>query len=164
MSLIEDPEIAVRLNRNKHDIERLYHELIDSWDKTKARDYANLFAEDASIVGFDGSMMNGRKDIYEQIKSIFNNHNTGRYVTIVKEIRFLSPDVGIVQAIAGMIPAGKEDLEPKINAIQTMVAEKEEDEWHIALFQNTPAQFHGRPELVEAMTNELKEKLHPLSP
>ena len=163
MNLTDDAEISVRLNRNKHDIERLYHELIDSWDKTKARDNANLFAEDANVVGFDGSIMNGRKEIFEQINSIFNDHKTGKYVTIVKEVRFLSPDIGILQAITGLVPAGKEDLEPKTNAIQTMVAEKEEDEWHIALFQNTPAQFHGRPELVEAMTKELKEKLNPMS-
>ncbi|MGZ4033139.1 MAG: SgcJ/EcaC family oxidoreductase, partial [Tumebacillaceae bacterium] len=30
-------------------------------------------------------------------------------------------------------------------------------DWQIALFQNTPAQFHGRPELVEQMTAELRE-------
>jgi uncharacterized protein (TIGR02246 family) len=159
MQLTADTEIAVRLNRNKHDIERLYHELIESWDKAKARDYANLFAEDANVIGFDGSTMNGRKEIFEHINSIFNNHKTGKYVTIVKEVRFLSPDIGILQAITGLIPAGKDELEPKTNAIQTMVAEKEEDEWHIALFQNTPAQFHGRPDLAEAMTKELREKL-----
>lgn len=159
MSLVEDPEIAVRLNRNKHDVERLYHELIDSWDRAKARDYANLFAEDATVIGFDGSTMNDRKEIFEHINAVFNNHKTGRYVTIIKHVRFLSPDIAVLQAIAGLIPAGKTEIEPKINAIQTMVAEKEEDEWQIALFQNTPAQFHGRPELVDAMTNELKEKL-----
>jgi len=159
MQLTADNEIAVRLNRNKHDIERLYHELIESWDKVKARDYANLFAEDANVIGFDGSTMNGRKEIFEHINSIFNNHKTGKYVTIVKEVRFLSPDIGILQAVTGLVPSGKDELEPKTNAIQTMVAEKEEDEWHIALFQNTPAQFHGRPELVEAMTKELREKL-----
>ena len=160
MNLIEDPEIAVRLNRNKHDVERLYHELIESWDKARARDYANLFAEDASVVGFDGSMMNGRKEIFEQINAIFNDHKTGKYVTIIKEIRFLSPDIAILQAITGLVPAGKTDLEPKTNAVQTMVAEKEEDEWLIALFQNTPAQFHGRPELSKAMTTELTEKMN----
>lgn len=29
----------------------------------------------------------------------------------------------------------------------------------IQLFQNTPAQFHGRPELVEQMTEELRQQL-----
>ena len=29
-------------------------------------------------------------------------------------------------------------------------------QWRIALFQNTPAQFHGRPEAAEALTDELR--------
>jgi hypothetical protein len=29
-------------------------------------------------------------------------------------------------------------------------------QWRIVLFQNTPAQFHGRPSLVEEMTRELQ--------
>jgi hypothetical protein len=28
--------------------------------------------------------------------------------------------------------------------------------WHIVQFQNTPAQFHGRPEAGEALTSELR--------
>jgi hypothetical protein len=31
--------------------------------------------------------------------------------------------------------------------------------WRIALFQNTPAQFHGRPELVQQLTEQLRQLL-----
>jgi hypothetical protein len=31
------------------------------------------------------------------------------------------------------------------------------EEWRIALFQKTPAQYHGRPELVETHTAEIEE-------
>jgi ABC-type ATPase with predicted acetyltransferase domain len=31
-----------------------------------------------------------------------------------------------------------------------------EDQWQIAVFQNTPAQFHRRPELARNMTDELR--------
>jgi len=37
---------------------------------------------------------------------------------------------------------------------------KIDGEWRIKLFQNTPAQFHGRPELVEQMTDELRKEFH----
>ena len=33
------------------------------------------------------------------------------------------------------------------------------DGWRIALYQNTPAQFHGRPELSRALTEELRQLL-----
>jgi hypothetical protein len=37
---------------------------------------------------------------------------------------------------------------------------KENNDLKIQLFQNTPAQFHGRPEIVEQMTEELREDLN----
>jgi hypothetical protein len=47
-------------------------------------------------------------------------------------------------------------LNPAANAVQTMVAERDGGGWRIVLFQNTPAQFHGRPELAERLTAELQ--------
>jgi hypothetical protein len=63
----------------------------------------------------------------------------------------------VLLAKAGMVPPGKTELNPAVNAIQTLVAERAARGWHVLLFQNTPAQFHGRPELVEAHTAELEE-------
>jgi hypothetical protein len=61
-----------------------------------------------------------------------------------------------------MVPPGQKDLNPATNAIQSMVAVKQASQWRITLFQNTPAQFHGRPELAEALTEELRKVLQSL--
>lgn len=45
---------------------------------------------------------------------------------------------------------------PERNAHQTLLARKDGDDWRVVLFQNTPAAYDGRPELVEAMTDELR--------
>ncbi len=58
-----------------------------------------------------------------------------------------------------MVPPGGGRLMPDRHAVQTAVAHRDGDGWSIALFQNTPAQFHGRPELAEALTTELEELL-----
>ena len=64
----------------------------------------------------------------------------------------------MVRAVAGMVPPGKADIDPALNAVQSLVAAKApNDEWRIALFQTTPAQFHGRPELVQQLTDELRQ-------
>jgi len=47
-------------------------------------------------------------------------------------------------------------LNPALNAVQSLVAERDRDGWRIVLFQNTPAQYHGRPHLVEQHTAELE--------
>ena len=67
--------------------------------------------------------------------------------------------MALLTAIVGMVPPGKADIDPAVNAIQSLVAVKEGEVWHIALFQNTPAQFHGRPELSENLTRELRDIL-----
>lgn len=69
----------------------------------------------------------------------------------------MGADAAILHAIAGMIPPGKSDIEPAVNAQQTLVAVKKDYGWCVELFQNTPAQFHGRPELVKEMTEELRQ-------
>jgi hypothetical protein len=35
------------------------------------------------------------------------------------------------------------------------VAHREGEQWLVALFQTTPAEFHGRPEVSQALTEEL---------
>lgn len=50
----------------------------------------------------------------------------------------------MLRAITGMILPGQQGLDPAANALQTLIAVEHGSEWRIALFQNTPAQFHGR--------------------
>ena len=74
-------------------------------------------------------------------------------------MRFIAPGAAILDAVAGIIPVGQSDIKPELNAVQTMVVAKAADGWRIALYQNTPAQYHGRPELAEALTEELRALL-----
>src|ERR1700753_1449850 len=114
------------------------------WNTQDAMGMTSQLTDDANMVGFDGSQMNGRKNIEAELSKVFENHKTRRYVWKVQEVRFLTEQVAILRAIAGMVPAGKMDLEPAVNAIQSVVAVRQEEDWKISLFQNTPAQFHGR--------------------
>ena len=58
-----------------------------------------------------------------------------------------------------MVPPGQSDLNPAVNTIQTLVTAKRDGVWRILLFQNIPAQVHGRPELVWQLTEELRQLL-----
>lgn len=144
-------------NSYSDEINTLYQKLIQSWNKRDAKGMAELFTDQGIQIGFDGSKVIGEAEILSHLTPIFENHPTAPFVTKVKDIRAIGTDAAILQAIAGMIPPGKTDIEPSVNALQTLVAVKKNSVWHIELFQNTPAQFHGRPELVEQMTNELRQ-------
>jgi len=137
----------------------LYQDLLKNWNDRHASDYADLFLDDANIIGFDGSQANGKKDIHAHIEQVFRSHDTGTYISIVEEIRFISNEIALLRAVAGLVPPGQRDINPATNAIQTMIAQKQENRFRIAVFQNTPAAFHERPDLREQLTNELRSVL-----
>jgi uncharacterized protein (TIGR02246 family) len=137
----------------------LYQELLKAWNEKNARKMADLIAENGNLVGFDGSQIDGRRQVESVLGKIFADHPTAAYVSIVRELRLLSPDVALLRAVAGMVPPGQSDINPAVNAVQSLIATKEQGRWRIALFHNTPAAFHGRPELSEQLTEELRQAL-----
>ena len=137
----------------------LYARFLETWDKRNARDFALLFTSDGNLVGFDGSQVNGQLEIGAHLTEVFTHHQTPRYVSIVREVRLLANDVTLLRANTGLIPAGKDDIDPQLNAVQSMVAVQKGGSWKIALFHNTPAAYHQRPDLSKQLTEELRGKL-----
>jgi len=137
----------------------LYDRLIEAWNKRNARDYALLFASNGSIVGFDGSQVNGQTEIGGHVSEIFSHHQTASYVTIVRDVRTIASEVTLLRANVGMVPPGKDDINPEMNAVQSMVAARKGGKWEIALFQNTPAAYHERADLSKKLTDELRAAL-----
>ncbi len=147
-------------NSNLNEVKAIYTQLLDAWNERNAEGMAELYSEDGESIGFDGSQSIGRQEIFSHLKPIFEHHLTARFVSKVKDVRFLSSEIAILRAIAGMVPPGQSDINPNVNTHHTLVVVKSEGDWRIQLFQNTPAQFHGRPELVQQMTQELRELLN----
>ena len=137
----------------------LYERLIEAWNKRNARDYALQFASNGSIVGFDGSQVNGQMEIGAHVSEVFSHHQTATYVTIVREVRSITGDVTLLRANAGMVPPGKDDINPDVNTVQSLIAARKNAKWEIALVQNTPAAYHGRPELSKKLCEELRAAL-----
>ncbi len=142
-----------------NDVQAVYRQLLDAWNNRSARGMADLFTKDGENIGFDGSQAIGRDEIFSHLEPIFANHPTARFVSKVKNVKLLSSEIAILRAIAGMVPPQQSDINPQVNTHHTLVVVKKDGNWLIQLFQNTPAQFHGRPELVEQMTEELRTLL-----
>ena len=142
-------------------IRALHRQILEGWNARDADAFAASFAEDALIIGFDGSQQTGRAEIAETTRQIFADHLTATYVWKVREVRLLAPGAAFLHAVVGMVPRGQADLNPAVNAHQTIIAQRDEqgDQWRVILFQNTPAQFHGRPDLAERLTDELRQLL-----
>jgi uncharacterized protein (TIGR02246 family) len=137
----------------------LYRRLIDGWNDHDADAMGAALLENSLVIGFDGSQMIGREQVVSELRSVFADHEVARYVTKVRSVTPLGADVVLLHAVAGMVPPGASEIMPERNCIQTVVAHRAAGEWLVALFQTTPAQFHGRPELSEALTAELSQEL-----
>ena len=66
-------------------IRMLYKKLLESWNNNNPGDFANLFAENGNTIGFDGSQMNGRRQINDELSQIFASHKVSSYVGIIRE-------------------------------------------------------------------------------
>jgi len=152
-----DPQNSISAEEIR--LRALYLNLLNAWNQRETHAFAVLFEVKGHLVGYDGSQINGRSAIQAEMDRIFHNHIPALYVGIVREVRFPTPDVAILRAVAGMVPRGQTELNPAVHAVQTLVAVRRAGGWGIALFQNTPAMFHSRPDLAQQLTEELGQAL-----
>jgi uncharacterized protein (TIGR02246 family) len=145
---MKDEESAVR---------NLYQQILAAWNRRDAAGMASHFEENGNIVGFDGSQVDSRRAIEIHLRPIFADHPTATYVAKIREIRALAPTVAMLRAVAGMVPPNGDDLNPALNAVQTLVVTKTDGRWRASLFQNTPAAWHHRPHDTAALLEELRE-------
>src|SRR5205085_12619783 len=83
-------------------IAELYSTLIAGWNDRDARAFASVFADDGSLIGFDGSDPNGRATIEREQQAIFADHTPAQYVAKVRSIELLAPTVALLRAVVGM--------------------------------------------------------------
>jgi uncharacterized protein (TIGR02246 family) len=160
-SQMSQPPISKLYADDEAKIRSLYFQIIDGWNKGSGDAFAAPFAEDGDLVGFDGTHLKGRKEIASFHQQLFDRFLKGsRLVGKIKSVRFLTPDVAIMHVVGGTIMDRQTDIEPERNSIHTLVVMKgNDDKWHIAAFQNTRAQYIGRPDMSQALTEELRKEL-----
>jgi uncharacterized protein (TIGR02246 family) len=146
-------------NDAEQEIRGLYARVHEGWNSQSGEAFAAPFADDGLTIGFDGSVHSTREGIASELSAIFADHEVARYIGIVKSVRLIGNGAGVLRAVAGLVPPGKSRIRPETNAHQTLIAEHVDGRWRVVLFQNTPAQFHGRPELADALTQELQHEL-----
>lgn len=142
------------------EIRSLYFQVLDGWNRGSGEGFAQPFAEDGEQVAFDGTRFKGRSEIASFHQQLFDTFLKGsRLVGKVRSVRFLTPDVAVLHAVGGTVMAGQQDLDPERNSAQVLVAVRQSGKWQIATFVNVRAQYLGRPDAVQALTEELRREL-----
>jgi len=145
---------------NAAEVRGIYERMIAGWNAGDAAAMTRDFADDGQLVGFDGSEVSGREQITSHLARIFADHKVASFVTLVHEIREFAPEVMLLRAHAGMVPPGKSEINRATNAVQSLITVKRGGRWQVALFQNTPAAWHGREDDANALTAELQAKFN----
>lgn len=131
--------------KDEANVRGLYERLMDGWNQGNGESFAASFAEDGDLIGFDGTHLKGRREIASFHQPLFDKWLKGtRLVGKVKTVRFLSPDVALMQAVGGTVMRGRSEPSPERDSIQTLVATKHGDEWRLAAFQNTRTRPMGQ--------------------
>ena len=115
-------------------IRRLYQQMMDGWNSGSGDAFAAPFTDDSDLIG-------------------------SRLVGKARSIRFLHSNIAIMIAVGGTVMAGQSDIEPERNSIHSLVAIKREGKWKFTAFQNSRAQYIGRPEESQKLTEELRREL-----
>lgn len=124
----------------------LYVQLMDGWNQGSAAAFASAFAEDADLIGFDGTHLRGRREIAAFHQPLFEKWLKGtRLVGEIKSVVFPSRDVAVMHATGGTVMPGKSKPSRERDSIQTLVATRCDGEWRLTAFQNTRVRPMGRP-------------------
>jgi uncharacterized protein (TIGR02246 family) len=136
------------LDSKSHDeaiIRTLYQQTIDGWNQGSGDAFAAPYSEDSDFVGFDGTYLKGRQQIASFHQMLLDKFLKGsRLIGKIRSIRFIAENVAIM---------------PERNSIHTIVAVKRDNNWYFTAFQNSRAQYIGRPEESQALTEELRQEL-----
>lgn len=138
------------------EVREVYQKLLDGWNNKNARAIADLYSKDGVNIALDGIQSNGPKELYSHLKNVFEDQIIPPFVSKVKDVQFLSTNIAILRAIAGMVVPGQSDIHPKGITYHTLVMVKNEGKWFIINCQSTPARLDSRPELLEQLIAELR--------
>lgn len=146
------------MSEDERAVRALYTDLLRCWNSEDAAGFASLFVADGTIIIFDGTLLSGRAEIAAQFGTIFKRFDTPTFVQIVRQVRLISHDIAILYGAVGMYSLPELLINPTLNAVQTLLAQRRDGGWGIVHFQNTRADFPGRPDLVAAMTRALQRE------
>lgn len=122
-------------------VRHLLEQVLEAWARGDGSEFAAAFAMDGDVIFFDGSHVHGRKQIATVMEQLFGTLLKGtRCIAEVKTLRFVTPDVALMQTLGGAAYPGETEVPSKRYSIQTFVAVRLQGIWTIASFQNTRVQ------------------------
>jgi len=128
---------------DEREIEQLIGELTDAWNRGDAKAYGARYLADGTFTNANGSFYVGRDEFDRRHEEIFRGVLRGTTLAMtIKKLRFVRPDVAIVDADTGISgsllrPLGVEvGPDGVLQSCLLMVLLKQRGAWWIAAYHN----------------------------
>lgn len=119
-------------------IKAIIQRLQDGWNAGDGKAFASSFAEDADYVIVNGLKIKGREMIASGHQNIFDTvYKNSRISASIKSVRFLRSDIAIAH-IEWNLKYSENGTPREGKAMNSLTLTKENGEWSIAAFHNTP--------------------------
>jgi uncharacterized protein (TIGR02246 family) len=119
-------------------LQSLLQRVLVAWERGDGRALAAEFADDGDVVFFEGSCLQGRHQIEAVMQHLFETTLRGtRYLAQVKAVRFVTPEVALMQTLGGVVFPEETIIPVERCSIQTFVIVRIRGTWSVASFQNT---------------------------
>jgi uncharacterized protein (TIGR02246 family) len=111
----------------------------DAWEENDADDFAALYTDDATVVQ-PGVHKKSKDDIRATMAAGFAGPlNGSRVLDEPQSIRFLGSEAAVVITEGGVLMAGQTELPSERLVRATWVLTRQDGEWYVAAYQNSPA-------------------------
>jgi len=111
---------------------------VAGWAANDADAVAAVFTTDTDFVIGDGTFLRGRDELRQYMADAFDVFLQDSRVTApVESVRCLSPAVGVVHTLGGILMPGETEVPPERQGVQVFVVTKHGGEWLVNVYQNT---------------------------
>lgn len=112
--------------------------IVEAWAKHDASAFAQVFSAEGTMI-LPGVYRDGREEIEAFMSAAFQGPFKGTQVTGTPlALKFFRPDVAIVITQGGVMAPGESEVADDRAVRATWVATKENGEWQLAAYQNSP--------------------------
>jgi uncharacterized protein (TIGR02246 family) len=136
-------------------VRKLPQAFSDAWAKHDGHELAKMMADDVDFVTVASTYLHGRADFEKfHVRLLSGRFKDSTITPLQTTVRFLRPDMGVVHwswKIEGDKNPDGTLRQPRYG-IMTLVAEKQDGHWLVALGQNTNAILGIPPELQDIKT------------